>query len=110
MKTIIFALALLTINIAYAEQILLVGSEAQYTAEVSMMGNQISKVLLTTPSDMVEVVTPKVLSDSRPWDGCLEVQLTEDVNLNLCTHDGPSSWYLTDSGKYIDLKRSSVVE
>jgi hypothetical protein len=105
MKILITLAMLMTLTCAYAAPVSLeivqfsfINTQEHY----SVYFMEADKVSIFSPDGEVKV-RAKVLSDSRPWDGCLEMQL-EEYLFSECTHDGPSSYSLiTPTGKQVEL-------
>lgn len=59
---------------------------------------------ITDGSQPLVIENIKKVSDRRPMDGCLQLELTEDIKLFECAHDGPTSWRLNVKGDDINLQ------
>lgn len=121
-KAVLFLLSFAIISQAHAKKVVLyVGDQA--VTEFSLVSlernpkypqvrdyriafNGSDSATLTTPELYYVQVTPKAIDDSRPMDGCLSLQLTNDLTLNECSNDGPTYWYLESKStrKTIDLE------
>jgi hypothetical protein len=121
-KAVLFLLSLAILPYAHAEKVVLgIGEQSvtrfslvsqdhdpknPLTSDYRIIFDGLDSAIIKTPDlDYVKVM-PKAIKDSRAWDGCLVLQLTEDLELNECSHDGPTYWYLKSKSaqKTIELE------